>query len=258
MKTSPTTNQQLPTSLWLPIPAGSVTLKAGGYLAQATTFVVPAFALARHPVTNAEYGRFIDAGGYETRRWWTGAGWTQRQRWGWTASRYWGGRDWNAPDHPVVGVSWYEALAYCRWLGATTGRTITLPTEQQWQRAAQGDDGRSFPWGETLPDASRCNWQRNVDETTPVDAYPAGASPYGVLDLSGNVWEWTLTGWESGNNAPENASNREPHLLRGGSWSSDSPYSLQADNRSALDPNTRLDPAYRNHATVGFRCAITR
>lgn len=241
---------------WQQIPAGSVTLKPGGYLAAATTYQLPAFFLARHPVTNADFAHFIAAGGYETRRWWTDVGWAQRRRWGWTAPRYWGGHEWNEPDHPVVGVSWYEALAYCRWRSAHAGRDVTLPTEQQWQRAAQGDDGRPFPWGDALPDATRCNWQRNVDETTPVDAYPAGASPFDVLDLSGNVWEWTLTAWESGNNRPDATSNGEPRLLRGGSWSSDSPYSLQADNRSALDPNTRLDPAYRNHVTVGFRCVL--
>jgi len=256
MTSPPTGNQQVTTTSWPAIPAGRVALKAGGYLAAVTTFELPAFALARHPVTNAVYARFIAAGGYDNARWWLEDGWAQRQRWGWTAPRYWGGRDWNEPDHPVVGVSWYEALAYCRWLSAGTGRAITLPTEQQWQRAAQGDDERPFPWGQALPDATRCNWQRNVDETTPVDAYPAGASPYGVLDLSGNVWEWTLTGWESGNRRPEAGANGELRLLRGGSWSSDSPYSLQVDNRSALDPNTRLDPAYRNHVTVGFRCAV--
>jgi formylglycine-generating enzyme required for sulfatase activity len=237
---------------WIKIPGGSVTLQPGGYLTAAAEFPVPAFLLGRHPVTNAAYSAFVDAGGYDEPAWWSDAGWTLCQKWGWREPRYWHDPEWSVAECPVVGVSWFEALAYCQWLSATTGETVTLPNEQQWQRAAQGDDERPFPWGATLPDESRCNWRRNVDSTTPVGAYPGGASPYGVLDLSGNVWEWTLSSWESGDTTP----NREPRLLRGGCWSSDSPYSLQVNNRSALDPNTRLDPGYRNHATVGFRCVL--
>lgn len=235
---------------WIEIPAGEVTLPSGGYLVQATTYRVAPFAVGRTPVTNEKYARFIAADGYEDRTWWCEAGWKLRQKKRWTMSRYWGGREWNEPDCPVVGVSWYEAMAYCRWLGAMQGETIRLPSEQQWQRAAQGDDGRPYPWGVEEPDEKRCNWGRHVDETTPVTRYPSGASPYGVLDMSGNVWEWCLTGWTSGS---EQAGD-EARLLRGGSWSSDSPLSLQVDHRHSGDPNTRLDPGYRHNVTVGFRC----
>jgi formylglycine-generating enzyme required for sulfatase activity len=236
---------------WVQIPGGRLTLAAGGYLSQATVFQVEPFAITRYPVTNAQYGAFIEAGGYTDRSWWGEVGWQMRQREGWTESRYWHSRDWNRPNCPVVGVSWYEALAFCRWWGAVRGQSITLPTEQQWQRAAQGDDGRPYPWGNEEPDHTRCNWRRNVDETTLVTHYASGASPFGVMDMSGNVWEWCLTGWDSG---AVDANGREARLLRGGSWSSDSPWSLHVANRSAIDPNTRLDPGYRNHVTVGFRC----
>jgi len=157
----------------------------------------------------------------------------------------------NQPEQPVVGISWYEALAYCRWLSELTSQTITLPSEQQWQRAAQGDDGRLYPWGNEDPNENLCNWQRNVDETTAVTQYPAGASPYGVLDMCGNVWEWCLTGAESGTAEPVG---KEARMLRGGSWSSDSLLSLRVTNRNPNDPNTRLAAAVRYHVMVGFRC----
>jgi formylglycine-generating enzyme required for sulfatase activity len=237
---------------WVEIPDGQVTLAEGGYLSQSIVFDVEPFAIGRYPVTNAQYGRFIEAAGYTNRAWWTSEGWALREKEGWSEPRFWRDRDWNRRDCPVVGVSWYEALAFCRWLGELSGRVITLPTEQQWQRAAQGDDGRQYPWGNEEPDESLCNWNRNIDETTPVMRYPAGASPYGVMDMCGNVWEWCLTGWDSGTTA---LTGSEARLLRGGSWSSDSPLSLRVTNRSGKDPNTRLAPGYRNHVTVGFRCA---
>jgi formylglycine-generating enzyme required for sulfatase activity len=235
---------------WIEIPGGQVTLPASGYLPAPTAFQVEPFAIAQYPVTNREFAAFVEAAGYASPQWWTEDGWMAREKGGWTEPRYWRDRDWNQAEHPVVGVSWYEALAFGCWLGQTTGQTITLPTEQQWQRAAQGDDGRVYPWGHEDPNEKLCNWNRDVDETTAVTHYPAGASPYGVMDLCGNVWEWCLTGWESGTSEP---GGREARMLRGGSWSSDSPLSLRITNRNPKDPNTHLDPAYRNHVTVGFR-----
>lgn len=236
---------------WQAIPAGQVILKEGGYLAQETPFVVAPFAMGRFPVTNEEYGRFVAAAGYINRAWWCDLGWASKEKGGWVEPHHWHNREWNRPDHPVVGVSWYEAMAYCRWLSATTGQSVTLPTEQQWQRAAAGDDAYQYPWGNSDPTPYLCNWNRNEDETTPVGRYPAGASPHGVMDLSGNVWEWCLTSWESGFTASRDGERR---LLRGGCWSSDSSLSLSAANRSRLDPNNRLLPTERHHVTVGFRC----
>jgi formylglycine-generating enzyme required for sulfatase activity len=91
-----------------------------------------------------------------------------------------------------------------------------------------------------------------VDETTPVHKYPAGASPFGVMDMCGNVWEWTLTAVDVLTDG------RDHRLLRGGSWSSESPLSLRVTNRSPRDPNTNLLPTYRDHVTVGFRCVKVR
>lgn len=242
----------LKASFWVVVPGGDVKLTAGGYVTEPTLFEVAPFAIARYPVTNAQFAEFITADGYKNPAWWTAEGWVAREKGAWEEPRYWGSSDWNQPNHPVVGISWYEALAFCHWLGETTGQVITLPTEQQWQRAAQGDDAREYPWGNEAPNETLCNWNRNVDETTPVTAYPAGASPFGIMDMSGNVWEWCLTGWDSGTTE---RNGREARILRGGSWSSDSPLSLQVGNRNKKDPNNRLDPGYRNHVTVGFRCA---
>lgn len=227
---------------WIAIPGGEIALEAGGYLARPARIAVEPFAIARYPVTNAQYTPFVAAGGYTHRAWWPDDGWALRERHGWAEPRYWDDPGWNRPDHPVVGVSLYEAMAFCRWLSAQSGERITLPTEGQWQRAAQGDDGREFPWGDEGPDETRCNWNRSVDETTPVTRYPGGASPYGVMDMSGNVWEWCLTGWSGGQG---NGDRREPRLLRGGSWSSDSPISL----RAAAAPKTRTPACCRASAT---------
>ena len=240
---------------WIAIPGGTVALELAGYGQPATPASVDAFAIARTPVTNAQFAPFVEAGGYADPAYWAAEGWAARAREAWTAPRYWSDRGWNRADRPVVGVSWYEALGFCRWLSELTGEPVTLPDEAQWQRAAQGDDRREYPWGDLPPDDSLCNWNRDVDETTPVEAYPAGASPYGVLDLSGNVWEWCLSAWQDANGDSDDlvgGNDRDAKVLRGGAWSSDSALSLRAANRNATDPNTRQPPHVRD-TRYGFR-----
>jgi formylglycine-generating enzyme required for sulfatase activity len=100
-----------------------------------------------------------------------------------------------AEDHPVVNVSWYDARDYCQWLSAVTGRSYGLPSEAEWEKGARGTDGRIYPWGNNW-DAARCNLhERDLYRATSVQSYPQGASPYGVLDMAGNVWEWTRSLW---------------------------------------------------------------
>lgn len=233
---------------WITIPGGPVALELDGFGRSPAVISVAPFAIARCPVTNAQFAPFVAAGGYDDPQWWTDAGWRARTRERWTAPRYWDSGEWNRAEWPVVGVSWHEGAAFCRWLSHQTGLAIALPGEEQWQRAAQGDAGREFPWGSAEPDSTRCNWNREMDTTTPVSAYPAGASPFGVLDLAGNVWEWCATAWD----AAEDGDPRAPRVLRGGCWSSDSPFSLRAANRSASDPNTRQPPHTRD-TRYGFR-----
>ena len=197
-----------PPFAWVEIPAGQVEIEDHG------VFDVPRFEIAKYPITNAQYAKFIDAGGYAARRWWTDAGWRLREEKDWTEPRYWDSSDFNGTDQPVVGVSWYEAVAFCLWLSEATGQQVMLPTEQQWQRAAQGDDGRTYPWGNAW-DATRCNThESDIGKTTPVQQYEGrGDSPFGVVDMAGNVWEWCLTDYDSGaNDAEQDAAWR---VLRG-------------------------------------------
>ena len=216
------------------IPAGKVTLLNDWdsdekvYLKkdQPQTFDVPPFSIAKYPVTNAQFEQFMNESGYDNDKWWTDAGWKQRQKDGWAQPRYWNDDQWKGADYPVVGVSWYESLAFCHWLNAKIAEEgisdvkISLPTEQQWQRSAQGDDNRTYPW-EGEWDCKRCN--NSVDPcdsngTTSVRQYEGkkkGDSPYGVVDMAGNVWEWCLIEYYSGN---INVNGTDVRVLRGGSW----------------------------------------
>jgi iron(II)-dependent oxidoreductase len=167
----------------------------------AHTVTVPAFYLDTTPVTNAAYQEFLADGGYEEPRWWSPAGWDHRQRAGLAAPLHWRreGGGWVRtrfgiaepvpPAEPVVHVSWYEAQAYAAWAGRR------LPTEAEWEKAARHDPatGRSrrFPWGDEDPTPDRANLGQHYLQPTPAGSYPRGASPAGVRQLIGDVWEWT-------------------------------------------------------------------
>jgi formylglycine-generating enzyme required for sulfatase activity len=203
-------------------------------------FEVERFYLAKYPITNAQYQAFVDASdGYRKIEWWDFS----------TEAKTWRNKNaqpqpttFEGDDRPRTNVTWYEALAFCRWLSRQSGQTITLPTEQQWQRAAQGDDNRRYPWGDEF-DEARCNF--NSRETTPVDYYPAGVSPYGVMDLCGNVWEWCLTEW--GTDSVE-LTGSNIRSLRGCSY-----YENRA-NRLLLNYRSGGNPPDRNFFTA-FRIA---
>lgn len=148
--------------------------------------------IGRTEVTNAQFRPFVQGNGYTNPDYWTTAGWEWREAGNITQPAYWGERDFNDDLQPVVGINWYEAVAYTRWLSVQTGQEFRLPTEAEWEKAARGTDGRIWPWGNDWV-AVNCNFNSPNARTTPVGEYPAGASPYGVLDMAGNAWEWTAT-----------------------------------------------------------------
>jgi formylglycine-generating enzyme required for sulfatase activity len=175
---------------------------------------LPAFYLARYPVTNAQYCEFLKANPQVK------------------APEYWDNERFNQPQQPVVGVSWEEARVYCEWAG------LRLPTEWEWEKGARGTDGRTYPWGEEEPDASRATFGDPNGQPTPVGSCPAGSSPYGLLDMAGNVNEWTASEYEKGSGS---------RTVRGGSFSDDAPR-VRAPSAASPIPGFRLQG-------VGFRCA---
>jgi formylglycine-generating enzyme required for sulfatase activity len=187
------------------------------------------YLIGKYPVTNAQFESFVKA---------TSRTWTMLS---------------DKENHPVVNVSWDDAVAFCVWVSQVTGRNVKLPNAAQWEKAARGTDGRLFPWGNREPDASKLNYNSNENSTTPVGKYsPAGDSPYGVADMAGNVWQWTSSLYEpypyNPNDGREDQTSRGARVLRGGGSYDDHRYVRSSHRcRSVL-------PGIRN-VGIGFRVA---
>jgi formylglycine-generating enzyme len=197
---------------------------------------LPEFYIGKYPVTNEQYAGFVKATRQAAPRRWKNA-------------KIPGGKE----KHPVVNVSWQDVVVFCRWLSQASGKTIRLPTEAEWEKAARGDDGRIYPWGDKPPTKELCNFGGSIGDTTPVGQYPASASPYRALDMAGNVWEWTGSLYraypyqsEDGRNSPDGEGQR---VLRGGSWDLG-----QRNARCAI--RYRDVPAGFN-VNVGFRVVVS-
>lgn len=157
-------------------------------------------------------------------------------------------------NHPITGVSWYDALVFCRWTTDNTGKEWRLPTEAEWEKAARGTDGRIYPWGNEF-DSVRCNSiEGKLNGSTAVDEFSSGISPYGAWDMVGNVWEWTSDWYRSDSYTtalptnPQGTETGSYKALRGGAWFSDQ-YHVRAADRTHINPENRYD-------YVGFRPVI--
>jgi len=210
------------------------------------TVYLEGFWMYRTEVTVAQYRKFCSD---------TGRSMPDPPAWGWKE------------DHPMVNVSWDDAKAYTDWAG------VSLPTEAQWEKAARGTDGRRYAWGDQWPAppnvgnfADECakrkypygdivaGYDDGYAETSPVGAFPSGASPYGCLDMAGNVCEWCADWYDSGyyteapSRNPTGPSSGGRRVLRGGSWNCDYSDLLRAAVRLSGSPDLRV-------SSVGFRCA---
>lgn len=156
--------------------------------------------------------------------------------------------------HPVVNVSWFDALVFCRWASDMTGKEVRLPTEAEWEKAARGSDGRLFPWGNTFDAKFLNSAEGKISGTTPADNFSSGISPYGVWDMAGNVWEWVNDWYKPDYYAervdvnPQGPETGYYKALRGGAWFSDQQH-VRAADRTHFNPENRYD-------YVGFRVVL--
>jgi formylglycine-generating enzyme required for sulfatase activity len=245
---------------WCAVQAGTVTIgnasdhggtKGGAYR-------INCFAIAKYPITNAQYQRFLDdPNGFAGDAWWEfspeAIQWHKDHRKSKPTA-------FDGPDLPRTHVSWFDSMAFCAWLSVTlktqpqrNGCTlkiqaldtwsVRLPTEQEWQRAALNDKDWHYPWGNQL-EAKRGNFGGVVGHPSRVGSYPDGQSPYGAMDMLGNVWEWCLTPWGMDGMDIHGYTYR---LLKGGAWNVSNPEYLRSTDRYGHPPRGRLNDA-------GFRC----
>lgn len=238
---------------WCYVKGGPVILEdATGYGGtKGGTYQVDDLAVAKYPITNAQYERFLQkSNGFSNPQWWEYS----------SAAIQWR-KDYKKPkptafqsdDLPRTRVSWFDSIAFCLWLAAeleselpgdklldihdVSTWTIRLPTEQEWQRAALGDTGWCYPWGDAL-DETRANYGKNIGGPTNVDSYPQGKSIYGVMDMTGNVWERCLTGW---NQEFIDLSGYTYRVFKGGAWNVSNPDYLRANDRGCHPPRGQLN-----------------
>ena len=201
------------------------------------TVYLDGYYISKYEITNAQYKKFCDE---------TGRGYPKDPGYSGMSNYFT-----NYPNYPVVNVNWNDAKAYCDWAG------LKLPTEAQWEKGARGTDARKYPWGNDEPGTDRANYSGRSDGykyTSPIGYYPKGQSPYGLMDMAGNVWEW-CNDWYDANyysgspsSNPRGPSSGTNKVLRGGSWNNIGNYIRCAD-RSGINPSSIYNDG-------GFRPAL--
>jgi formylglycine-generating enzyme required for sulfatase activity len=200
------------------------------------TVTLGAFWIDKTEVTNLMYGKCVQSGQC-----------LKPQNQSNTHFNYYSDQEF--ANYPVVNLKWSSADKYCAWAGRR------LPTEAEWEKAARGTDGRTYPWGNSIPSDTLLNFNAPAGDTVRVGSYPKGASPYGALDMAGNLREWVADWYEAGyyvdspKSNPTGPANGLYKVLRGGSWFSDAS-AIRSSNRQKLPPDVR-------DVSVGFRCVIT-
>jgi len=205
------------------------------------------YLIDRTKVTHAQFARFMNARGVKAA---DGQVWydfedsdarIHRRNGQWHA-------DASYEEHPVIEASWYGAVAYCRWAGKR------LPTEAEWEKAARGTDGRKYPWGNEVADSTRSHFNSGWNDFRPVGSFPRGASPYGLLDVAGNGWEWVSSAYwpypYNPNDGREDLSKQQVRVTRGGGQDS------RADELTTTHRGRHVSRNPRGgHHNIGFRCA---
>jgi len=236
----------LPDIAWCEIPAGEFVYQTN------TKLTLPSFNISKYPITYKQFGIFIDApDGFKNAEWWEGlhTDGLREQKEGP------GNQQWKLDNHPCERVSWYDTMAFCKWLTDKLGYEVRLPLEEEWEKSACGTDGREYPWGNgyKVGYANVCELLfagTYLRKTTAVGIYPQGESPYRVADLSGNVWERQLNEY----NKPEQRdwSNSANRSLRGGSWAYYAESARVAYRGSSSNSNR-----HRRASSIGFRIVCT-
>jgi formylglycine-generating enzyme required for sulfatase activity len=219
---------------WIDIPSGEFQMGDNFNEGDANerpvhTVYLDNYKISKHEITFDQYNRFCDDTGRTLP---SGEGWGQGNR-------------------PVINVSWFDARDFCNWLSGKTGKNISLPTEAQWEKAARGTHQRRYPWGNEAPSCSIVNFINCENMTMPVGSYPSGASPYGVHDMAGNVWEW-CSDWFNKDyysispvNNPQGPETGTQRVRRGGAFDCNA-WSIRTTYRSD-------DPPDYSYKLIGFR-----
>jgi toxoflavin biosynthesis protein ToxD len=239
---------------WVRIPAGEFWMgsekSSYGDERPLHKVTLPAFAIACVPVTNAQYALFV-------------ADQQVKPPDGWRGGQPPKGEE----NHPVVNVSWHDAQAYCRWLSGKIEKQVRLPTEAEWEKAARGGlpspsegegmgervQAREYPWGDEWSELKCNSFELELQSTSPVGFFTSGASPYGCLDMAGNVWEWTQSKHAAypyrADDERNDLGGTDSHVVRGGAWSS---------NRSLARCAGRVFyPSDYRFVFVGFRVVVS-